>query len=134
MNNNKLNIKLLLFLLMLSPVLWTLATSVLYFVKTLNIEYANMNVQVYSNYDCEYEKNLLMRKIANILQLYLSQLDSTCFISAYTGYHNISIGIKTYHFKFIQFEKNETLFQKILNNKNIAFTYTRDGNILKLMT
>lgn len=122
-----MNVKTFLFLFILSPILWTLAVSSLYYMNTLNIKNANFNIQVISTHNCQYESNILQRKLANSLNLPLTKFSSQCnsIINVDTRY-NVSINLKTYNYKILKFEENIASVQNILDNVYISCTYTRD--------
>ena len=122
-----MNVKTVLFLFMLNPILWTLAVSSFYYLDTLSIKNAKFNIQVISTYTCEHESNTLQRKFANSLNLPLSRLSSQCNYSPNIDtQYNISIVVKTYNFRLLQFEKNVTSIQNMLDNVYVACTYIRD--------
>lgn len=105
--------------LMLSPILWTLAISVLLFSDTLEINTLSFEFGIESISRCDETNATLQRFLAEYFDIMLNNMNVSCMDDSSTKY-NISVTLQTYSYSINQYMNNDSSF--ILNLPSFVST------------
>ena len=95
--------------LMLSPILWTLAISVLLFSDTLEINTLSLEFGIESISRCDETNATLQRFLGEYFDIMLRNMNVSCMNDTSIEY-NISVTLQTYTYSINEYFKNDSSF------------------------